>query len=76
MFGLGWQELLVVFVILLLLFGAAKLPELAKSLGKAKKEFEKGIKGEEENKGKEESNKEIPKNTSESVKKDAPKFEN
>lgn len=76
MFGLGWQELLVVLVILLLLFGAAKLPELAKSLGKAKKEFEKGIKGEEENKGKEESGKETSKSASESVKKDAPKFEN
>ncbi len=76
MFGLGWQELLFVLVILLLLFGAAKLPELAKSLGKAKKEFEKGIKGEEENKGKEESNKEAHKSASESVKKDAPKFEN
>ncbi|CEG11748.1 Sec-independent protein translocase protein TatA [groundwater metagenome] len=76
MFGLGWQELLFVLVILLLLFGAAKLPELAKSLGKAKKEFEKGIKGEEENKGKEGSNKEAPKSASESVKKDAPKFEN
>ncbi len=62
MFGLGWQELLVVLIIILLLFGATKLPELARSLGKAKREFEKGIKGEEENKGKEESTKETPKN--------------
>jgi len=62
MFGLGWQELLVVLVIILLLFGATKLPELARSLGKAKREFEKGIKGEEENKGKEESIKEGSKN--------------
>jgi len=76
MFGLGWQELLVALVIILLLFGATKLPELARSLGKAKREFEKGIKGEEENKGKEESTKEAAKNVSETAKKEAPKFEN
>lgn len=46
---LGGQELLVIFLIILLLFGANKLPELARSLGQAKREFKKGIEeGEEE----------------------------
>ncbi|MFN3527944.1 MAG: twin-arginine translocase TatA/TatE family subunit [Candidatus Altarchaeaceae archaeon] len=46
MFGLGFQEILVILLIILLLFGASKLPELARALGKAKREFEKGLKGE------------------------------
>ena len=37
--GLGWQELLLVFMIVLLLFGAKRLPEIARSLGKASNEF-------------------------------------
>ena len=41
MFGIGMTELIVILLILLLLFGAAKLPELAKSIGKAIKEFKK-----------------------------------
>jgi len=42
---LGWQEVIVIaLVILLLLGGSAKLPELARSLGKAMKEFKKAIK--------------------------------
>ena len=46
---LGGQELLVIFLIILLLFGANKLPELARSLGQAKREFKRGIEeGEEE----------------------------
>ncbi|MFH1836344.1 MAG: twin-arginine translocase TatA/TatE family subunit [Methanobacteriota archaeon] len=43
---LGNQELLIILAIILLLFGGKKLPELARSLGLAKKEFEKGQKGE------------------------------
>lgn len=48
MLGLGPQEVLLVFLIILLLFGASKLPELARSLGKAKGEFKKGMEEEEE----------------------------
>lgn len=36
-------DLLIVFVIVALLFGGAKLPKLARSLGSAKSEFEKGV---------------------------------
>ena len=43
MFGLGYQELLVILVIVLILFGANRLPELARSLGSSVKEFKKGV---------------------------------
>lgn len=43
MFGLGYQELLIILVIVLILFGATRLPELARSLGSSVKEFKKGI---------------------------------
>jgi sec-independent protein translocase protein TatA len=43
MFGLGAQELLVILVIVLILFGANRLPQLAKSLGSSLKEFKKGV---------------------------------
>jgi sec-independent protein translocase protein TatA len=42
MFGLGYQELLIILVIVLILFGANRLPELARSLGSSVKEFKKG----------------------------------
>ena len=38
-FGLGWQELVIVLVIIMIIFGAGKLPEVAKSLGQGVKEF-------------------------------------
>jgi sec-independent protein translocase protein TatA len=43
MFGLGYQELLIILVIVLILFGANRLPDLARSLGSSVKEFKKGI---------------------------------
>jgi sec-independent protein translocase protein TatA len=39
MMGLGWQELLIVLVIIMVIFGAGKLPEVARSLGQGVKEF-------------------------------------
>ena len=45
-------DVLIVLVIVALLFGGAKLPQLARSLGSAKSEFEKGQRGEEDDKGK------------------------
>jgi len=43
----GPPELLIVLIIALVLFGGKKLPELAKGLGSAKKEYERGLKGEQ-----------------------------
>jgi sec-independent protein translocase protein TatA len=37
--GLGWQELVIVLVIVVIIFGAGKLPEIGGSLGKGIKEF-------------------------------------
>lgn len=39
MFGLGFQEIIVILIIALLVIGPRKLPDLAKSLGKAFREF-------------------------------------
>lgn len=39
MFGLGMQELIVIFVIALLVFGPKKLPEIGRSLGRSLAEF-------------------------------------
>jgi sec-independent protein translocase protein TatA len=47
MAGLGWQELVIVLVIVLIIFGAGRLPEVAKSLGQGVKEFRKEAGGEE-----------------------------
>ena len=41
--NLGWQEILLILLIALLLFGAKKIPDLAKSLGKGMREFKKGL---------------------------------
>jgi len=41
MFGLGFPELLLIFVIALVVFGPKKLPELGKSIGRAMAEFKK-----------------------------------
>ena len=41
--GIGAQELLLIFLVLLLLFGAKKIPEIAKGLGKSVSEFKKGM---------------------------------
>jgi len=49
--GIGAPELLVVLAIVFLLFGATRLPKLARSLGEASKEFKKGVEeSERENK--------------------------
>lgn len=40
-FGLGNQEMILIFLLLLLLFGAKKLPEFARGLGKSLGEFRK-----------------------------------
>ena len=45
-FGLGGQEIFFVFVIVLLLFGGNKIPELMRGLGRVMKEFKDASKGE------------------------------
>lgn len=44
MFGLGPWELLIVFLVILLLFGAKRLPEIAQGMGKGIREFKKAMK--------------------------------
>jgi sec-independent protein translocase protein TatA len=43
MFGLGFQEILVIALIILLLFGGKKIPELMRGLGKGVKSFKDGM---------------------------------
>ena len=42
--GLGMQELLVIFLIILLLFGAKRIPDIAKGLGRGISDFKKAMK--------------------------------
>ena len=44
MFGIGFQELLVIALIILLFFGGKKIPEMMKGLGKGVKSFKDGMK--------------------------------
>lgn len=44
-FGLGFQEILIIALVVLLLFGGKKIPELMKGLGKGVKSFKDGMNG-------------------------------
>ena len=43
MFGIGMQELLIILVIVLIIFGAGKLPEIGSALGKGIKNFKRSM---------------------------------
>lgn len=53
---LGTPELLIILAIVLLLFGAKKLPELSRSLGTSARELRKGLNGDEEKGSKNQNN--------------------
>ena len=55
--GIGWQQILIVVLIIVVIFGARKLPQLGDGLAKGIKNFKKGIKDEDKEK---ETKKEIP----------------
>ena len=64
MFGLGVPELMVILVIALVIFGPSKLPQIGSGLGKAIRDFKKGVTGgddeEPEKDPKKESSKDLP----------------
>ncbi len=43
MYGIGFPELLLILIVALLVFGAARLPEIGRAMGKAMREFKKGV---------------------------------
>jgi sec-independent protein translocase protein TatA len=48
MFGLGTQELIIILVIVVILFGATRLPQIGSGIGQAIKNFKKGVKEQDE----------------------------
>lgn len=47
MFGIGMPELIVVLVIILIIFGAGKMPEIGSGIGKGIRNFKKAVSGDE-----------------------------
>ena len=43
MFGMGWQELVIVLIIVVIIFGVGQLPEIGSALGRGIKNFKKSI---------------------------------
>ena len=65
MFGMGIQELLIILVIALVIFGPSKLPQIGSGLGKAIRDFKKGVSSDEDDEsaakpGKDDKSKDLP----------------
>lgn len=58
--SIGWQELLIVLVIVLLLFGPKRLPQLGKTLGKTMKSLREGMEGKLEDGADDQDEVEVP----------------
>jgi sec-independent protein translocase protein TatA len=50
MFGLGFPEIILILVIVILIFGTSRIPELGKGLGEGIRNFKKSVKGDDEKK--------------------------
>jgi len=57
--GLGIWELVVILLIILIIFGVGKLPEIGSGLGKGIRNFKKGIRGDEKDEGDHDSSDQI-----------------
>ena len=57
MFGLGTTELIIILVLVMIIFGAGKLPQVGGALGKGLRNFKDGVKEGNEEKSEEESEK-------------------
>jgi sec-independent protein translocase protein TatA len=50
MFGLGFPEIILILVIVILIFGTSRIPELGRGLGEGIRNFKKSVRGEDEKK--------------------------
>lgn len=46
--GIGWQELILIFLVVLLIFGARRIPDIAQGIGKGIREFKKALRDTED----------------------------
>jgi sec-independent protein translocase protein TatA len=63
MFGIGLQELVIILVIALVIFGPTKLPQIGSGLGKAIRDFRKGVSGDDPEDATKEAKKETSKDS-------------
>ena len=53
--NIGWPEIIVIMAILVVFFGASRLPDLARAIGRSAREFRRGVEGDGEDDGTEDS---------------------
>jgi len=58
----GWKEILIILLIVVVLFGAKKLPELARGMGKSIKEFKKATSEDADDEDEEDADSAVPRN--------------